>query len=202
MPWNYKPWGCGSGAKGSCNNGWIQFEICEDNLKNRDYAEKVWKEAIELSVYLCKMYNLNPLGVATCGSTNVPVITCHNDSAKYGCGCNHADINHWFPALLGKNMENARQEIAAMLNSGVVITQPQIITTPTTTTEEYNMRTIKKGSTGTAVKIWQVIIGTTVDGAFGKNTETATKNFQRKNGLVVDGIVGPNTWKVGLNSVK
>lgn len=23
MPWNYKPWGCGSGVKGSCNNGWI-----------------------------------------------------------------------------------------------------------------------------------------------------------------------------------
>ena len=21
MPWNYKPWGCGSGSKGSCNNG-------------------------------------------------------------------------------------------------------------------------------------------------------------------------------------
>lgn len=27
MPWDYKPWGCGSGSKGSCNNGWIQFEI-------------------------------------------------------------------------------------------------------------------------------------------------------------------------------
>lgn len=27
MPWDYKPWGCGSGSRGSCNNGWIQFEI-------------------------------------------------------------------------------------------------------------------------------------------------------------------------------
>lgn len=27
MPWTYRPWGCGSGSKGSCNNGWIQFEI-------------------------------------------------------------------------------------------------------------------------------------------------------------------------------
>lgn len=27
MPWDYKPWGCGAGSKGSCNNGWIQFEI-------------------------------------------------------------------------------------------------------------------------------------------------------------------------------
>ena len=27
MPWNYRPWGCGSGSKGTCNDGWIQFEI-------------------------------------------------------------------------------------------------------------------------------------------------------------------------------
>ena len=27
MPWNYRPWGCGSGWRGSCNDGWIQFEI-------------------------------------------------------------------------------------------------------------------------------------------------------------------------------
>lgn len=27
LPWDYRPWGCGSGSKGSCNNGWIQFEI-------------------------------------------------------------------------------------------------------------------------------------------------------------------------------
>ena len=29
MPWNYKPWGCGGGAYGSCNDGWIQFEIMQ-----------------------------------------------------------------------------------------------------------------------------------------------------------------------------
>lgn len=27
MPWNYRPWGCGSGKKGTCNDGFIQFEI-------------------------------------------------------------------------------------------------------------------------------------------------------------------------------
>lgn len=27
MPWNYRPWGCGKGSKGTCNDGWIQFEI-------------------------------------------------------------------------------------------------------------------------------------------------------------------------------
>jgi hypothetical protein len=23
MPWDFKPWGCGAGDKGSCNNGWM-----------------------------------------------------------------------------------------------------------------------------------------------------------------------------------
>lgn len=27
MPWNWRPWGCGSGSKGSANSGWVQFEI-------------------------------------------------------------------------------------------------------------------------------------------------------------------------------
>lgn len=34
MPWNYRPWGCGTGKYGSCNDGFIQFEICEDSLSD------------------------------------------------------------------------------------------------------------------------------------------------------------------------
>ena len=67
--------------------------------------------------------------------------------------------------------------------------------------EEYNMPLIKRGSSGKAVKIWQIIVGTTVDGIFGTNTEESTKRFQERNNLVVDGIVGPITWKAGLNSI-
>lgn len=67
--------------------------------------------------------------------------------------------------------------------------------------EEYNMPLIKRGSSGKAVKIWQVIVGTTIDGNFGVNTEARTKLFQEKKGLVVDGIVGPKTWEAGLMSV-
>lgn len=66
--------------------------------------------------------------------------------------------------------------------------------------ETYNMRTIKKGSKGTAVKIWQIIVGVESDGVFGSATETATKNWQRKNGLSPDGIVGAKSWKAGLES--
>lgn len=27
LPWKMRPWGCGGGTAGSCNNGWLQFEI-------------------------------------------------------------------------------------------------------------------------------------------------------------------------------
>lgn len=63
------------------------------------------------------------------------------------------------------------------------------------------MPTIKKGSTGKAVKVWQIILGTAVDGAFGKNTHAATIAFQKKLGLEQDGIVGANTWKAGLETL-
>ena len=63
------------------------------------------------------------------------------------------------------------------------------------------MKTIKKGSEGKAVKIWQLILGVSVDGSFGAKTEAATKTWQSKNGLTPDGIVGAKSWKVGLESV-
>ena len=69
---------------------------------------------------------------------------------------------------------------------------------------EYNMPTIRIGSTGKAVKVWQIIIGFTgddVDGIFGKDTLNTTKSFQEKKGLTVDGIVGPKSWSAGLNDL-
>ena len=103
MPWDYRPWGCSSGSKGSCNNGWIQFEICEDGLNNKEYFEKTYKEACELTAYLCKMYNLNPLGTVKMNGIDVPVILCHQDAYKLGLGSNHGDVYHWFKKY-GKSM--------------------------------------------------------------------------------------------------
>nr|DAT35515.1 MAG TPA: Lysozyme [Caudoviricetes sp.] len=67
--------------------------------------------------------------------------------------------------------------------------------------EDYNMKTIKKGSKGNAVKVWQIIIGTTADGIFGSGTESITKTWQKNHGLTDDGIVGKNSWKAGLESL-
>lgn len=73
--------------------------------------------------------------------------------------------------------------------------------TANTETEDYNMKTIKKGSKGNVVKVWQIIIGVTADGIFGSGTEKATKTWQASAGLTVDGVVGPRSWKAGLETL-
>lgn len=116
MPWNYRPWGCGSGPKGSMNSGWIQFEICESDLNDSSYFYKIYNETIELVAYLCKLYNLDPLGTTDYNAyvRNVPIITCHADSCKLGLGSNHGDILHWFPKY-GKTMDVIRKDVAALI---------------------------------------------------------------------------------------
>ena len=131
MPWDYRPWGCASGKNGSCNSGWIQFEICEDDLKSKDYFDKVYKEACELTAYLCKLYNLDPKGTQKVGSVKVPVILCHQDSYQLGLGNNHSDVYHWFKKY-GKDMNSVRNDVAKLLeadkkpatNNTIVETKP------------------------------------------------------------------------------
>ena len=130
MPWNYKPWGCGSGSKGSCNNGWIQFEICEDGLTDKNYFDKVYKEACEITAYLCDMYNIDPKGTVKVNGVNVPTILCHYDSYKLGLGSNHGDIDHWFPKH-GKSMATARDDVATILKGKISVIEPAVPETPT-----------------------------------------------------------------------
>ena len=205
MPWNYKPWGCGSGYHGSCNDGWIQFEICEDGLNDKAYFDAVYKEGCELTAYLCKEFNLNPKGTVDFKTKKVPVILCHNDSAKLGLGSNHADVLHWF-VKYGKTMENVRNDVAALLAAAnepaqvVNDTKPGVAnpaSQPKSQTLKYT-RLLKKGRDGDDVKALQealIKLGYSVgswgaDGDFGLATEEAVIKFQRDNGLDDDGEVG------------
>ena len=64
LPWNRRGWHAG----GAANNTHISFEICEDGLTDRNYFETVYREAAELTAYLCGLYGLDPLqdGVVIC----------------------------------------------------------------------------------------------------------------------------------------
>jgi len=117
MPWDFRPWGCGAGRKGSCNDGWIQFEICEDAKKNKQYAQDVWDEAVALTAYLCETYNIDPNGKTTLNGITVPTIICHWDSYLLGLGSGHGDIYDWFPKILGKSMDDIRKEVTELLEN-------------------------------------------------------------------------------------
>ena len=69
LPWNHRGWHAG----GSANNTHIGFEICEDGLADATYFKKVYQEAIDLCVYLCKEYGLTEKN-----------IICHSEGYKQG----------------------------------------------------------------------------------------------------------------------
>ncbi len=203
MPWDYAPWGCGAGPKGSCNNGWIQFEICEDNLNNSGYFQKAYTEACELTAYLCKLYNIDPKGKVYFNGIQVPTILCHADSNALGLGTNHGDVYHWFNKY-GRTMDTVRNDVARLLQGSGNVT-PSINPTPTPTPNpqpSYNRQEIGKGDSGSDVEYLQkslISLGYSVgtygaDGDFGSATHKAVVKFQQDKNLDPDGIVGPSTW--------
>ena len=123
MPWNWVAWHSGGGSKGyAYNMGYIGFEICEDGLTDRTYFNKVYQEAVELCIYLCKQYNLDEND-----------IICHSEGHKKGIASNHGDVMHWFPKH-GKSMDTFRAAVKAGLvkpakkptatNTGKIIVEP------------------------------------------------------------------------------
>ena len=67
-----------------------------------------------------------------------------------------------------------------------------------------NMPTIKQGSSGQVVKIWQIILGfdkNQLDGVFGPYTKQRTIEFQAQNDLTKDGIVGAKSWEAGIETL-
>lgn len=126
LPWNHRGWHCGSGSKGSGNDTHISFEICEDGLTDAAYFNKVYTEAVELCVYLCKLYGLN--------ETNV---ICHCEGFKLGIASNHSDVLHWFPKF-GKSMVTFRSDVRKLL------TPPS--PSPTTYAEQKKLYRVQVGA--------------------------------------------------------
>jgi hypothetical protein len=125
--WTMTPWGCGSGSLGSCNGyikkdgkttyigqHWVQFEICDDKYQDREYFDKVYQEAVELTAMICKQYNIDPKGYVVYNGVQVPTILCHADSYKLKLGGNHGDVYGWFNKM-GKTMDDVRNDVAALL---------------------------------------------------------------------------------------
>ena len=109
LPWNHRGWHAG----GDANNTHIGFEICEDALTDASYFNAVYKEAIELCVHLCKLYNL----------TEKDVIG-HYEGYQRGIASNHADPRHWF-SRHGKSMDSFRADVKKLLIEGANPAEPE-----------------------------------------------------------------------------
>jgi len=123
LPYNICAWGVGRGSKGSFNynpTAKLQFEICEDDLTDQTYFDKVMKEAQEYCAYLCKQFNLK-----------VESITSHAETYRLGYGTNHADPDHWLKKL-GKDMNWFRGEVQKLLNEKPIEPPKPIPPTPPT----------------------------------------------------------------------
>ena len=99
LPWDYRGWHSG----GSANDTHIGFEICEDGLTDASYFNAVYKEAVELCAYLCKLYGFSEKN-----------IICHSEGYKLGIASNHGDVMHWFPKH-GKSMDTFRADVGKLL---------------------------------------------------------------------------------------
>jgi len=99
LPWNHRGWHAG----GTANNTHIGFEICEDGLTEASYFSDIYKEAVDLCVFLCKEFDLTEKD-----------IICHSEGYKLGIASNHADVMHWFPKR-GKSMDAFREDVKSRL---------------------------------------------------------------------------------------
>ena len=182
LPWDYRCWGCGSGSKGSYNNNFIQFEVCEDSLSDVSYFNECFRLAAELCAYLAKKYNIPTANIVS-----------HNEAYSLGYASNHADCDHWLRRF-SKNMDWFRQEVAS--RKGETISTPSSV-------RSYLM----KGDNGTEVKTLQEnlnYIGYScgiADGIFGAKTDTALRKFQKAYKLTVDGKYGTSSKKALENAV-
>ena len=102
LPWTARGWHCG----GKANGTHISFEICEDGLDDPVYFKKVYREAVELTAYLCQKFGFDPLEDG--------VVLCHAEGHRRGWASNHADVLHWFPRF-GKDMDDFRRDVAEKL---------------------------------------------------------------------------------------
>jgi len=99
LAWKTRAWGCGNGTKGSYNNSYIQFEICEDALKDEQYFNEAFALAIELCQELIAAYDIP-----------VENVVSHHEAHLRGYATNHGDCDHWL-AKFGKDMDWFRSKL-------------------------------------------------------------------------------------------
>ena len=224
MPDNYYCWGNAKhpNTGRTCNGTHIQYEICDDDFKDKDYFEATHEAARYLEAYLCVKHGW---------SSNV--IMSHWESYLHKCGSAHGDDDDWLRKF-GTNMNNERKLVQKKINE---MKKPKKPTNPATkeaikgeSEKDRFIRTfgywcnkdlgtsfenkpqfdklkeviaknnLVKGSKHKGMvehlQYWIVKLGIAkidVDGSFGDATFKAVKKLQEKCGCKQDGEFGSGT---------
>jgi N-acetylmuramoyl-L-alanine amidase len=131
LPYDICCWGAGKGKKGSFNynpTARIQFEICEDNLKDKTYFDAAFKEAIEYCAFLCKLLDL----------TSDDILS-HKESHAKGYASNHGDCDKWLKKH-GKNMNWFRAEVKKLLDNNTFDKEDELPYKVKVTADALNIR--------------------------------------------------------------
>lgn len=108
LPYDIACWGAGGGVNGSYNydpQAHIQFEFCEDNLKNEKYYRDGVAIAEDYCVHLCKLLDIKP-----------DRIVGHYEAANLGYASDHSDPQHWMK-LYNDSMSKFRDRVAQKLSN-------------------------------------------------------------------------------------
>ncbi|MGC2873756.1 N-acetylmuramoyl-L-alanine amidase family protein [Ihubacter sp. mB4P-1] len=121
LPWNHRGWHAG----GLSNDTHIGIEMCEpdcleytdtfsfichDPEKSLRSARLTYTTAVDLTAYLCKIYDLNPLDDG--------VIISHYEGFRRAVASDHEDPEHYWDQLhTGYTMEGFRADVASKISN-------------------------------------------------------------------------------------
>lgn len=126
LPWNHRGWHSSSGKNGAAHNTHIGVEMCEPSTvkytsdfgitdtnpeKTKEFVMGTYRTAVKLFSFLCKEYNLNPLGEN--------VIISHHEGFKLGIASNHGDPEHLWKRF-GLTMDQFRKDVKSAMESNVI----------------------------------------------------------------------------------
>ena len=174
LPDSYACWGNGSHprTKKSLNRTHIQYEICDDGFKSREYFEATHKAARYLEAYLCVKYGW---------SSNA--IVSHWESYLNGVGSAHGDDNDWLKKF-GTNMDEERAKVKKLIKEmkAKKNNKDNEIKTVTKVDKDENPQ-VKNYVTGLQKSLNSLGEKLDVDGAYGAKTSAAMSRHNVKKGM-------------------
>lgn len=123
LPWNYRAWHCGSGAKGSGNNSLISLEMTEpatikytgganwielgDGSGTKAHVLSTYKHAVDFYAYMAKIFGFDPM--------KSDCLMSHHEGNIKGIASNHGDVEHIW-SKYGLSMVQFRKDVQKVMN--------------------------------------------------------------------------------------